>query len=159
MEISSTTNVPYDRVATHKNIINSLAPAKFEWKFRHVIFKHILLIDSWGISCEIALIWMSVDYLHRWSFNMGLCYVWLGVVRYQAITSANVDPDLCCHMSSLGQNVLNRWYGLTEKHKTKIYISWKFLYHDLVSAVIIQDQNKQACMWCVSTDRIEWPHE
>ena len=40
---------------------NSLAPRKFEWNFRHVIFKQILVIDGWGISCEIALIWMSLD--------------------------------------------------------------------------------------------------
>ena len=41
---------------------NSLAPGKFEWNFRHVIFKQILVIDRWGISCEIALIWMSLDF-------------------------------------------------------------------------------------------------
>ena len=43
-------------------LINSLAPGKFEWNFRHVIFKQILVIDDWGISCEIALIWMSLDF-------------------------------------------------------------------------------------------------
>ena len=41
--------------------VNSLAPGKFEWNFRHVIFKQILVIDGWGISCKIALIWMSLD--------------------------------------------------------------------------------------------------
>ena len=41
--------------------INSLAPGKFEWNFRCVIFKQILVINGWGISCEIALIWMSLD--------------------------------------------------------------------------------------------------
>ena len=41
---------------------NSLAPGNFEWNFRHVIFKQILVIDGWGISCEIALIWMSLDF-------------------------------------------------------------------------------------------------
>ena len=41
--------------------INSLAPGKFEWNFRHVIFKQILVIDGWGIACEIALIWISLD--------------------------------------------------------------------------------------------------
>ena len=41
---------------------NSLAPGKFEWNFTHVIFKWILVIDVWGISCEIALIWMSLDF-------------------------------------------------------------------------------------------------
>ena len=38
-------------------------PGKFERNFRHVIFKHILVIDGWGISCEIALIWMSLDFI------------------------------------------------------------------------------------------------
>ena len=41
---------------------NSLAPGKFEWNFRYVIFKRILVIDGWGISCEISLIWMSLDF-------------------------------------------------------------------------------------------------
>ena len=41
--------------------INSLAPGKHEWNVRYVIFKQILVIDGWGISCEIALIWMSLD--------------------------------------------------------------------------------------------------
>ena len=34
--------------------INSVDPGRFEWNFRHVIFKQILVIDGWGISCEIA---------------------------------------------------------------------------------------------------------
>ena len=46
----------------HSDYFNSLAPGKFEWNFRHVIFKQILVIDGWGISCEIALIWMSQDF-------------------------------------------------------------------------------------------------
>ena len=37
------------------NEIDSLAPGKMEWNFRYVIFKRILVIDGWGISCEIAL--------------------------------------------------------------------------------------------------------
>ena len=65
--------------------INSLVPGKFEWNFRYVIFKQIFVIDSWGISCEIAQIWMSLDFT-------------------DAITWANVDPDLCRHMASLGHN-------------------------------------------------------
>ena len=27
-----------------------------------IIFKLILVIDGWGFSCEIALIWMSLDF-------------------------------------------------------------------------------------------------
>ena len=42
--------------------VNSLAPGKFKWNFRYVIFNRILAIAGWGISCEIALIWMSLDF-------------------------------------------------------------------------------------------------
>ena len=41
---------------------NSLAPGKVERNFRYVIFKRILVIDGWGISCEIVLIWMTLDF-------------------------------------------------------------------------------------------------
>ena len=41
--------------------VNSLTPGKFEWYFRLVIFKQILVIAGWGIFCEVVLIWMSLD--------------------------------------------------------------------------------------------------
>ena len=42
--------------------INSLTPEKYEWNVRYVIFKRVLVIAGWGMSCEIALIWMSLDF-------------------------------------------------------------------------------------------------
>ena len=42
--------------------INPLAPGKFEWNFICAIFKQILVIDSWGISSEITLIWMPLGF-------------------------------------------------------------------------------------------------
>ena len=51
MEVSNTSHA--------KTFINSLAPWKFEW--RYVIFKQMLVIDGWGICCEIALISVSLD--------------------------------------------------------------------------------------------------
>ena len=32
--------------------------------------------------------------------------IWLGAGKQQAITWANIDPDLCCYMVSLGLNEL-----------------------------------------------------
>ena len=40
---------------------NSLAPRRFWWNFRCVIFKLISMIDCCVISCEIAVRWMSFD--------------------------------------------------------------------------------------------------
>ena len=51
--------IKYDIVIKHPQ---SVAPGKFEWNFRYVIFKRILMIAGWGISCEIALIWMPLDF-------------------------------------------------------------------------------------------------
>ena len=48
---------------------NYLAPGKFELNFRYVICKQILVIDGWGISCEIVLIEMSLDFTDIGSGN------------------------------------------------------------------------------------------
>ena len=43
------------------NWINSVAPGEFEWNFKQVIFKLMLMIDDYTVSCEIALKWMPLD--------------------------------------------------------------------------------------------------
>ena len=40
---------------------NSLTPGRFQWNFKQVIFKLILVIDGWSSSCEIVLRWMLLD--------------------------------------------------------------------------------------------------
>ena len=47
-------------------------------------------------ECHWASLMISQHWLRQW----------LGAVRQQAITWANVDPDLCRHMASLGHNEL-----------------------------------------------------
>ena len=44
-----------------RSTFNSLVPGKFEWNFRYLIFQIISVIDGWGISCELAIRWMSLD--------------------------------------------------------------------------------------------------
>ena len=46
---------------TRPQWVNSLAPGRFAWNIRLVIFKHIVLINDGGVSCEIALRWMPQD--------------------------------------------------------------------------------------------------
>ena len=43
-------------------VVNSLVPGKLEWNFIYVIFKRILVTDGWGITYEITLIWMSLNF-------------------------------------------------------------------------------------------------
>ena len=56
-----------------------------------------------GSFCEIGLRWVSQNPADDKST---LVQYWLGVVRHRAITWANVDPDLCRHMASLGRSEL-----------------------------------------------------
>ena len=55
--------------------LNSLAAGKYDWNLRHVSFKQSLVIDGWGISCEIALIWISLDFTYDQS-TMVWVMVW-----------------------------------------------------------------------------------
>ena len=47
-------------ISVHMLWINSLTPGSFEWHFGKVIFKLISVTDGWGISCKIAVSWMSL---------------------------------------------------------------------------------------------------
>ena len=42
-------------------LINSLVPSRFPLNFRWLIVKPVFVIDCWGLSCDIALEWMSSD--------------------------------------------------------------------------------------------------
>ena len=42
--------------------INTLTPGKSEWNFRYICNFKMTFSDGWSISCEIALIWMSLDF-------------------------------------------------------------------------------------------------
>ena len=82
---------------------NPLAPGRFEWNFRSVIIKLISVIGAWGISSEIAIRWMPFHL--TWLAISQLWFrQWLGAVRQQAITWANVDPELHHHMPPLAHN-------------------------------------------------------
>ena len=47
--------------------VNSLAPGKFEWKFRYVVFKPISVVDGWGISWNCP----NMNVTGLWSVNTG----------------------------------------------------------------------------------------
>ena len=60
--------------------LNSLGPVRCQWNFRYVIFLISLLIEGWGISCEIALSWTSLDLV---MINNHWFRSWLGGVNRQ----------------------------------------------------------------------------
>ena len=95
-------------------VFNSLAPGKFEWNFRYVIFKWILVIDGWGISYEIAPIWMSLDFTGDQS-TLVQVMAWCHQATSHYLSQCS--PRFCCHMVSLGQNELIDWSPTTVKLK------------------------------------------
>ena len=79
---------------------------KFEWNFKYVVFKCILVIDGWDISCKITLIWMSLDFTDK-SVNIGS-----GNGLVPSGTKPLPEPiltQICRHMVSLGRNELTHW--------------------------------------------------
>ena len=84
--------------------LHSLAPERFQFNFRLVIFKLILVNGAWGISDEIALRWMPLDLTNDKS-TLVQVMAWC----HQA-TSHDMSKcwplDLCCQMASLGLNEL-----------------------------------------------------
>ena len=58
--------------------------------------KLILSFDGWNISCEIALGRLSMDFTDD---KLTLVQVMAWCRRKQAITWANVHPDICRHMA------------------------------------------------------------
>ena len=70
-EMSVAIETSYKQIRLHHHAdsyhwlsLNSLAPGRFKVNFRWVIFKLILVLDGWCISCETALIWMSLDHTY-----------------------------------------------------------------------------------------------
>ena len=99
-----------------KPLLNSLAPGKFESNFRYVIFKRISVTDGWGISCEITIIWMSLDFTDDQSTLvqvMGLCRQGNKPLPEPMLT------QICHHMVSLGHNELSQcWIIISENQCT-----------------------------------------
>ena len=44
---------------------------KFQWNFSRLIHTLIIVIDGWGMHCEIARRWMSLDFADDYLVNIG----------------------------------------------------------------------------------------
>ena len=130
------------------DLINSLAPGKFEWNFRYVIFKQILVIDGWDISYEIVLIWMLLDFTDN---QLTLVQV-MAAVRQQAITWAKVDPDLCRHMVPLGHNVL-KWNVVV--FPQPICLTHRFGYFPNLASILTSEIRQVLCLQWSSWELVQ----
>ena len=120
--------------------INSLAPGKFEWNFRYVTFKRILVTDGWGISFEIALIWMSLDFIDDQST--------LVQVSRQAISHYLSQ----CWPRSLSPHGVTRPQWVNENR-----INWNKIYQleDFLLSQLCRDwQHGRSLWWILGFDQI-----
>ena len=64
----------------------------------------------YGLSSWVLLVTLLTGKCHRTPLMTSQHWFgyWLGAVRQQSITWANIDTDLCHHMASLSHNELNQ---------------------------------------------------
>ena len=55
-------NILIGPIALDIKAMNSLWPGRFKSNLRYIIFKLILVIDAWGISCRLVLVWMPLAF-------------------------------------------------------------------------------------------------
>ena len=91
-------------------LINSLAPGRFEWNLRLVIFKLNLVIDGWGFSCEIVLSWMSPDLIDDKSTSPAQVMAWCHQATIQGSHRSGKSQEKGKILKS--QEKLRKfWYG------------------------------------------------
>ena len=91
-----------------------------------VIILRFMIQNSSLATCEIVLRPVPQNLT-----NENSTLIQVGAVRHKAISWANVDPDLCCYMASLGHNELITAMTTTEprsdfEHKNTPH-SWPML--------------------------------
>ena len=111
-----------------------MASRKFEFNLRYVIFKQILVIDGWGISCEIALIWMTLDFTDdksalvqvmawcRQATSHCLSQCWPRSLLPYGVTGPQVKltENLVCFQTQLHKDTL----AVVSAYPGKFHISW-----------------------------------
>ena len=82
--------------------INSLAPGKFEWNFKYINFKQILVIDGCPNMNVIGLLWWSVN------IGSGNGLVPSGTKPLPEPMLTQISVAIWCHYATMSQ--LNQWW-------------------------------------------------
>ena len=88
--------------------LNSLAAGQFEWNLRYLILQIISVTDGWGIFCELALLWMSLDLTDN---KPTLVQVMACCHQATSRYLSHCWPRSLSHIVSLGPNELNQWFS------------------------------------------------
>ena len=114
------------------------------WHLRYLIFQIISVIDGWGISCELALRWMSIDlteykstfvqvmawcrqatshYLNQWWPRSLSPY---GFTRSQWVKHKQTIRTLCNQITSLPFDIKRMCTEITKKFYIYVIFCHKF---------------------------------
>ena len=123
------------RISTVTKILltlNSLNPGEFELNFRYVIFKRISVIDGLNISCEIALIWTSLDFTDDQS-TLVQVMAWCRQAPSHYLSQ-------CWPRSLLP-------YGVTRPHWVKLILDWPKITSHIHTQLkwLLRKNNKNIC--------------
>ena len=86
------------------------------------------MIDGWGTSCEIDLIWILLDFTDDQS-TLVQVMAWCRQATSHYLSQCwpswpNVDPDLCHHMASLGHDELNNIIVMKRRRMYLLFLSF-----------------------------------
>ena len=81
----------------------NVTPLLTHWSY---VFLALIISDYWLRYLFWNCPQLNVTGGHWWKVNIWFRQ-WGNAIRQQATTWTSVDPELCCHMTSLGYNELN----------------------------------------------------
>ena len=114
-------DIAWRHTETACHYMNSLALGDFNGILKVWFSNSLYRIFAWAWNVKLL-----ADECHRTSLMRSQYRFrwWLGAVRQQAITWANVDPYLRCHMALLGHSELFLAYPITETTTTPLTRTW-----------------------------------
>ena len=115
---------------------NPLAPGRFKVNFRWVIFKLILVVNGWGISCETALIWMSLDHIYGKSILVQVM-AWC-----RQATSHYLSQ---CWPRSMSPNGITRPQWILKIYQPASYYSKTLIHHKALSMHVFLTHSIDVC--------------
>ena len=112
------------------NFVREFFSETFTWfitSYYQISTTSVVLLTHWPVENLDAFLKIQFSFLFYWLLSSDLLIMpshechgtllmisqhwfrwWHGAVRQQVITWANVDPDLCCHMASIGHELLRK---------------------------------------------------
>ena len=127
---------------------NWLVPGRFNFKFRLVIFKPILVNGGWGISNEIALRWMPQDLTDDKS-TLVQVMAWCRQATIHSLSQ--------CWPRSMSPNGVTRpqWVK-RDDNNTNVMNFWYFIFYDTLASHAYGRLDCHIILWLTTDHLSQW---